>query len=304
MASTSRIVTLGLATLAGVAALVWQPAHAQTTCRTTAWSGVTGAPVASDPGNVANFKRYSGLCGLSPAATGPSYVEESVKHVGEGGAESPFRARFFVYTGISAGSPVVFRALDGSNNPVVSATYNRSTQNFTFNVAGVASAVNTANNSAPANKWIEVRVKYQAGTPFTATTRHLGVATNTTPTANVGAAVVESVRLGLVSGTATGNLYFDEYEASRAVADGPDVFSLLCRGDADGNGAYELDDIFGVTDEFLRNQGDSSRNFAAGQPDIDQNGLIELTDVFGVVDAFLAAQGGAPGTSCADAANQ
>jgi hypothetical protein len=298
MVSTSRIMKIGLASLAGLAAVAWQPAQAQ--CNTSAWTGVTGAPLASGPDATAGFIRYSGSCGLRPAA-GPSFVQEATRHANEGSVDSPFRARFFAYTGISAGSPVVFRARTGAGVSVVDVTYDRTNQRFTFAPNGAA-AVSTANGTAPANRWVEVRFVYQAGQPFTAQTRHLGVTTSTTPTAAVGANTVEDVQLGLVSGSATGTLFFDEYEASRALADGPTVFSLLCRGDADKSGQYELNDIFGVVDEFLRNQGDSTRARATGQPDIDQNGLIELADIFGVVDAFLAVQAG--GGGCTVAANQ
>ncbi len=297
----SRMIQIGLAAAAGLALTAWQPAQAQ--CNTDAWSGTTGSPVASGPATTPGFLRYSGGCGLQAGNTAPSIVSEATRHNNEGSAGSPFRGRFFVYTGISAGSPVVFRARDTGGATVIDVTYNRATQNFTFAPAG-AGAASTAASSAPANRWIEVRFVYEAGQPFTAQTRHRGVATAITPTGNVGTSSVEDIQLGFVAGTKTGNLYFDEYEASRALADGPEVFSLLCRGDANKSGQFDLEDIFGVVDEFLRNQGDTSRPRANGQPDRDQNGAIDLDDIFGVVDAFLAFQAGSAGSGCQAAANQ
>jgi hypothetical protein len=240
---------LSAALLAGAAFFAAvQPAQAQA-CTTAAWSSVTAGANAPTAGSVANGVRlYKGACGLRTASTGPSIVEEATNHSAEG-ASSPFTARFFVYTGLSGGSPVVFRALDqdSGGSSVIDAVYNTATQNFSFTVNG--NTVSTANNSAPLNKWVEVLMVYRSGEALTGYTRTTGTPVTNDITANIpggataGAATVERVQLGLVAGgSGTGAIHIDEYEASRASPGGRPALSATCRGDASGNGSITAGD--------------------------------------------------------------
>jgi hypothetical protein len=294
MSKIATAIKLGPMLIAGSLLFSLSDANA---CTTAAWTAPdVGAPTAGGPDN--DVSRYSGLCGLQANLPGPSYVKESVAHATEGGS-TPFQARFFVHTGVSAGSPVVFRAVDGASNSVIDVAYNATTQNFTFTPAG-ASAASTATNSAPRDRWVEVRLAYQAGQPFNASTTYLDTVSSIAATGNVGAATIDEVRMGVVAANgavASNGLFFDEYEASRA-AIGAAAFAPMCRGDANASGEYDLADIFAVVDEFLRNQGDLARPRAPGQPHYTGTVAVVLGDIFGVVDEFLALQGGAPGSGC------
>lgn len=272
-------------------------------CSLAAWNAglQTGAPTTDSPQN--GVKRISGSCGMTAPVGSANFVTESVNHAAEGGT-APLRVRFFVYTGITAGTPTVFRALtgEGTGSSVVEVDYDAVDQNFDFRVNGAAAGSTTA-GSAPRNKWISVRFAYQQGAAFSASTGFNGTATAlTTSATGTGGVTVESVQLGVIaSNGATGNLYFDEYESSRAASAGTGYngpFTARCRGDANNTNAYELADIFGVVDEFLFLQGDNTKALATGQPDYDENGAVELADIFGTVDAFLAVQASAPGSGC------
>ena len=296
-----RIRTNHLAAALGVLALGLTAGNAAQACSLTAWNAALqgGAPTTGSP---PTFKKISGSCGMAAGVTSANFVTESANHSAEGNT-SPLRVRFFVFTGITAGTPTVFRALkgEGTGNSVVEIDYDAVDQNFDFRVNGVAAGSTTA-GSAPRNRWISVRFAYQIGQTFAASTGSQGTSTALTTTA-VGAAgeTVDSVQLGVVAPNgASGNLFFDEYEASRAASagsgfDGP--FTKRCRGDANGNGQYDLTDIFNVIDEFLFLQGDTSKSMATGQPDYDENGATELTDIFGTIGAFLALQAGST-TGC------
>ena len=280
MVSTSRVIQLGLASLAALALSGWQTANAQTTCNTSAWSGVTGTPVAGGPNSTPTaVARYSGSCGLR-AATSGNFVREATLHSAEGSTASPMHARFLVYTGVTAGSPVVFQSLDGTSAPVVTVTYDRLNQRFTFAAPGATAS--TANDSALANRWITVQFSYQAGQAFTAQTTSLDVVTAITPTAPLSgtAPAIEEVRLGGVSGTQTGALLFDEYEASRAI--GSPSFTLLCRGDSNKDGNLNVFDAVGVVNER------ANGNLAAGQPDCNEDGAVNIFDAICVVNRRIA----------------
>lgn len=280
MVSTSRVIQLGFASLAALALSGWQTANAQTTCNTSAWSGVTGSPVAGGPNSTPTaVARYSGSCGLRAAASG-NYVSETTRHSAEGSTASPMHARFLVYTGITAGSPVVFQSLDGTAGTVVTVTYDRTNQRFTFAAPGASGS--TANGSALANRWITVQFSYQAGQPFTAQTTSLDVVTAITPSAPLSgtAPSIEEVRLGGVSGTQTGALIFDEYEASRAI--GSPSFTLLCRGDANKDGAINVFDTVIAANERL------SGTLAGGQPDCNEDGAINVFDTVCISGRRLA----------------
>lgn len=282
----------------GLLAAALMAGPAAQACSLAAWdASPTGNPQTGGPLDTPAIKRYSGACGLAPAVDAASFVAESTQHAAEGGA-APLRVRFFVYTGLTAGTPTIFKATTadaGAGSSVVEVVYDAVDQNFDFVVNGAAAGSTTA-GTAPRDRWVRVNFTYQASSAFAASTRLGDTTTALTTSAVANANTIESVQLGVIApGGAAGSLYFDEYESSRAPGTTADPFTMRCRGDTDNTGDYELGDIFGVIDEFLRTQGDSSRSLAAGQPDIDENGVVDLTDIFGVVDAFLARQGGGGG---------
>ncbi len=279
MVSTSRFMHLGLASLAGLAAIAWQPAHAQ--CNTSAWAQpATGAPVAGGP--ALGVRIYQGACGLNPVnGAAPSFVEESARHAAEGGGGAPYIARFFFYAGITGANPVVFRAYPsdaGVGTPVIQVTHNPANQNVSFAVNG--STQSTADNTATNGKWIEVTFTYNASGQFTANTRSVASGGFTTDLAGTiapiatSAAVVESVRLGNVAGGGgTGNTSIDEYEASRQVGGTPaSALTPMCRGDVDNDRDIAGPDRSAVTAAIRGTLP------AARRPDCDEDGDITGAD--------------------------
>jgi hypothetical protein len=271
MSTFTRTLSLAPALLAG--ALMFAPAAAEA-CSVAAWSAVVGG---AQPVNVAGGSIYKGACGLRTTNTAPSFVEESPNHSAEGGA-TPFTARFFVYTGLSGGSPVVFRALDAdaNGNSVIDVAYNTATQNFSFTVNG--STASTAAGTAPIGKWNEVLMVYKTGQAFSGETRSTGATAITDFTGSVagltaGAATIQRVQLGLVAnGSGTGNIFIDEYEASRAATPGKAALSAMCRGDTNGMDGITAADRAVVT-AAIRGTFTADRS-----PDCNEDGSITAAD--------------------------
>ncbi|MGQ0800465.1 MAG: hypothetical protein ACT4NL_10180 [Pseudomarimonas sp.] len=278
MVSTSRVINIGLASLAGLAAIAWQPAQAQ--CNTTAWSTVTGAPVAGGPAQ--GVRIYQGACGLNPVnGAGASLVEEATRHAAEGGGGAPFIGRFFFYAGITGANPVVFRAFsaDVAGTQVIQVTHNPTSQNVSFLVNGTTQS--TANNTATNGKWVEVTFTYNASGTFTANTRSVSPTNVLTDIAgsitaiNTGALTVERVQLGNVaSGGGTGNTSIDEYEASRQVGGTPaTALTRMCRGDVNATfGDIDVGDRAAVTAAIR------GTFPAINRPDCNEDGAVDVGD--------------------------
>lgn len=280
MVSTSRIISIGLASLAGLATLAWQPAHAQ--CNISSWTGSSGGAVATGPvSNVSSI--YQGACGLNPVTGAtPSFVEEATRHAGEGGGGAPYIARFFFYAGITGSNPVVFRAFDANSggNQVIQVTHNSTSQNVSFLVNGTTQS--TANNSAPTGKWVEVTFTYNASGTFTANTRAVSPSAvltdivGTIPAINTGTATVERVQLGLLAGgTGTGRTAIDEYEASRQIGGTPATsLTPMCRGDVNNSGTITAADRASITAAL----GTPPNLPAVNRPDCNEDGNITAAD--------------------------
>jgi hypothetical protein len=269
-------IKLGAVLVASAAMFAWQPASAQ--CSTAAWSAVEGTATAGSPVSDPAVRRYSGRCGLSATLPATGYVVESTSHSGEG-VSTPLRARFFVFPGVSGGSVTLFQGMDAGNNPVVQVHYNAATGQFQFQTPN---GTGTTATTAPASRWYRIEVVYQANQALSASVRGnggLNYAVSGLP--NAGAAGVDAVRLGAISGTATGAVFVDEYEASRAESGGPGVFTTLVRGDADGNGVCNSSDITAIARDFLFTElGPApNRQAAAGQPDCTEDGAVNSSDI-------------------------
>lgn len=277
MVSTSRVINIGLATLAGLAAIAWQPAQAQ--CNTSAWSAVSGAPVAGGPAQ--NVRIYQGACGLNPVnGATPSFVEESTRHAAEGGGGAPFIARFFFYAGITGANPVVFRAFsaDVAGTQVIQVTHNPATQNVSFLVNGTTQT--TAANTATNGKWVEVSFVYNASGTFTANTRSVSSSSVLTDipgsitAINTGALTVERIQLGIVAGGGgSGSTSIDEYEASRQVGGTPaTALTRMCRGDVNNDNDIGAGDRSAIT-AAIRGTLPAER-----RPDCNEDGDIGSAD--------------------------
>ena len=288
--------------LAG-AILALLPLTGALACNTTAWTGPApvGA-VADDPDLLptnapegAAVKRYSGKCGLQAASAGNSFVTDNSPS-GDGGGATPYRARFYVYTGYSGGAAQVFRATDGENGSgtqLLGVTYNPGTN---FVVTGPGGATVTV-PGVQANKWYTVELKYQTGTSLDVTVRGAGVAANLTPS---GAPVatgggVQSVSLGHIgAGGGTGNISVDEFDSSR----GATPIGSLLRGDAAGpsgaapdNKCDANDAIAMISEFFVIASNQAQFSLAPGQPDCTEDGAIDANDLSCLVTRFFAEAG-------------
>lgn len=270
------------AVLAAAAALsVSQSVEAQA-CSTAAWTSVSGNAVAGSPTAV---RRYSGRCGLSGTLPGGGYVVESTNHAAEG-TTAPLQARFFVFPAVTGGNVTIFQAMDANTagNALAEVRYDAAAQRFDFISNGQTMSTT---GTAPPSRWYRVGLVYQAGQAIVPTVVGNGGTTFTfTGTATSGGSAVEAVRLGAVSGTATGSVFVDEYEASRAAVGGSSPFAAVCRGDANGDGQIGVGDAISVANEFIG-------TMANGQPDCNEDGQIGVGDAICVANRFIAT-----GSSC------
>lgn len=262
--------------LALVAAAVFgiAGANAAFACSTAAWSGgETGNPTEGRPAD--GVARYSGQCGLRSAATA-QFVQDNTPT-----AETTFRARFYVYTGLTAGSALVYQARNAGGTQMIGVTYNRDTNQFVFNT----SSGNGNVGSITANAWYSIELNWnRAGGNMVATVRGAGATTDSTATVTgVGAGdQIDDARLGWVSGAGTAaarGIVTDAYESRRSTAIG-----RLCRGDANNDNTRDSGDQITVRNERL------GTALAAGQPDANEDGLIDSGDQIVVRNLVLAGQ--------------
>lgn len=268
-----KIKNLALAT-AALLGLVGAPATFA--CSIAAWNGTPGGtPVAGRPTDATPVPRYSGQCGLR-AATSGSFVADNTPN-----AEQAFRARFYVYTGLTSGQAVVYRARNAANVDQITVTYNQgSPGNFSFAIPGATA------QTVPAltDRWYAIELNWATAGTLTATVR--GAAGTADAVANVtggtSGGAIDTAQLGWVAGTGTVTgasvgIVADAYESRRSTAIG-----RLCRGDANGDGTIGIADRVGVVNEILGN------SLAAGQPDATEDGAVGVADRVGVVNRILA----------------
>lgn len=258
-----KIKNLALAT-AALMGLVGAPATFA--CSIAAWNGgPTGTPVAGRPTDAAPVARYSGQCGLR-AATSGSFVTDNTPT-----AEAAFRARFYVYTGLTSGQAVVYRARNAANVDQITVTYNQgSPGTFSFAIPGATA------QTVPAltDRWYAIELNWAAAGTLTATVR--GAAGTADAVANVtggtAGGAIDTAQLGWVAGTGTvtgasRGIIADAYESRRSTAIG-----RLCRGDASGDG------ILGIADRVIITTEAAGGALAAGQPDVNEDGVVAIAD--------------------------
>lgn len=280
-----------LAPLGALALALGLSAGTASACSTAAWTSVTGAPVAGGPLEGNGVIRYRGLCGLRTAAGGNSYV--AVDH---GTQESTYRARFYFFA--SASGTVMESYSDaGATTPVISVAYDSSAGTISATVPG---STGLSVSGIVPNRWYGVQVTRIVGQPAVLQVRGGGgtatsatINQSVTGTGNATGSGVRLTRLGAI-GAAAGAITVDEFEASR----GANPIALRCRGDANGSGGYEINDVIGVLGEVLFIQGDSTKSPSSGSPDYNEDGIVTINDVVGALNAILASQAGSPGAGC------
>lgn len=273
-----RVSTLALALAGGLFA-----SNDVAACTTDGWlleGSVTGSPTAGSPNGV---KRYSGICGMQAALTGTSFVTNNSPNGTTDGTSNPYRARFYVFTGVTAATPEIFSATSadgGGGTPAVSISRTATGFSFTAQGASVGSFTEAAGATAFNNKWYAIEIFYQEGQPFTASVRG-NRATAETALASAGnmagGVPVGSARLGVINAAAaTTALAFDDFESTRSAAT---AIGRLCPGDADGGGSIGASDAIAIGNDF-------SGTRAAGQPDCTEDGLVNVNDAICVANRF------------------
>ena len=288
--------------LAG-AILALLPLSGALACTTAAWSAVAGAPIADDPGtnnannnnpDQGNVPRYSGNCALLAASAGNSFVTNNTP-----GNEGIYRARFYLLTGATAGTPRVFRATsadDGGGTEIFSVTYDPANSELDFAAAGTTVPSVTG---IVANRWYSIEVLHQTGQTLSVTvngnnsspTNIAGTPTVVTSAAPVVGAV-ESAQLGITNaGAVTGQIVVDEFDSTRSAAT---PIGRLRRGDANNSCAssstgISIADAVLARNEFLSNSG----SLAIGNPDANESGGITIADATIIRNMFLTSN-----TSC------
>ncbi len=250
-------------------------------CTTSAWSSVSGAPVAGDPipGDGDVTTRYSGLCGLKTASGGSSYV------VSNHPADSTYRARFYVLTTPTANA-TVFQAYsdEAATTPVITVEYQPGASAFAFTIPGAPLANVTG---IQANQWYGIEVFRQVGAPAVVSVQGGGgngfdpvdnrneqnitriVATVNSGTNNATGGTVEAARLGAIGAT-TGVVTVDEFDSSRSAAT---PIGFLLRGDANSSGTRDAGDVTATARESVL------PGSFAGQPDCNESGSVDAGDV-------------------------
>ena len=243
-------------------------------CSTAAWNGgETGNPQEGRPAD--GVARYAGQCGLRSAATAQFVTDNTPT------AETTFRARFYVYTGMTSGSPVVYEALNAGSVRQIGVTYNRDAGNLSFATTGPTPQTVTV---AP-NAWYSVELDWSRtrGNMIVAVRGAAATADSSVTVAGVGGTdQIDTARLGWVSGAgvaAARGLVTDAYESRRATAIG-----RLCRGDANLDNTRNSGDQIAQRNEFLNG------TLAAGQPDANEDGTVNSGDQITVRNLFLGGQ--------------
>ena len=246
-------------------------------CSTAApLAGETGNPLEGRPTDPTPVARYSGHCGLR-SASASQFVSDTTPT-----AETRLRARFYLYTGLTSGTALVYQARNASGTQMIGISYSRSTSQFTFNTRSGSASI----GSIAQDRWYSIEFDWnRTATNMVATVRGAGVTTDSVVTVGgVGAGdQIDDARLGWVSGTATASvrgIITDAYESRRTTAIG-----RLCRGDANNDGQRNSGDQLAVRNEFLVG------TLAPAQPDANEDGDINSGDQITVRNLFLEGQG-------------
>jgi hypothetical protein len=247
-------------------------------CSIAAWTntgaggGATGTPLAGEPDDATPVARYSGRCALSSSGPGNYVTDVSPA------AEPSYIAQFYVLANNSGGAATVFQALNAANATMINVAYDGTNFVFTTNGGGTASL------PATANRWYRVRLNWRNNAPMQVQIQgnNQALANATLSAAPNAADVIDTARLGWISGGTTGTINTDVFESRRNTLPLP-----ACKGDANGNGQIQVTDRGAITGEA------AGTALAVGQPDANENGVIQVTDR-GVVTGLVAAAAQCP----------
>lgn len=248
-------------------------------CSVAAWTATNKTATDANAGGPAEgVRRYFGLCSLNANAANVVVGDNSPA----GATETTYRARFYFFPNITAGSAKILSINAGENGTGAELV------GLTFTAAGALQVA--VNNSASTQsiagltpgKWYGVEVTYLANTSVRVDVAgNAGFTDTTTIAAGVPATGVDSVTLGFISGAGTqggASIQFDEFESSRAAT----AIGFKPRGDAVPDNIYAIDDVVAVLREFRL----GAAGAALGSPDADEDGVVSISDVVATLRRF------------------
>lgn len=271
-------------------------------CSTAAWTatggGEVGNPVEGEPDDAVPVARYSGRCGLA-SSNAASFVRDNSP-----AGEPKYRARFYVYTGTTAGAgnAVVFNATNASNASMIRVAHDTTANVFNFYVSGndVADGVVTG---VLDNRWYSIELNFSNSAPaeLRYTVVGAGGATLANNVATLAAPqatdVIDTAELGWVAnlgGTPTGRVNTDAFESRRNTAIG-----RLPRASSNGDAVCNATDITFTANDILSILTDGAAgSLAPGQPDCDENGQINASDITCTANVIIGDLISEPATVC------
>lgn len=244
-----------------------------TACTLDNWpdsSSATGQ--ACDPNS--SCPRFEGQCSYQANAAATDFVAHGAGDNGAAGTAQEFHNRFYaLLTNLSAGSVVIFRAVDGSDNAVLELTATAGNPNQ----ISLTSGGNTIASADIANGWHSVEIQR------TSTNQVSLIVDETSAGSAAGSnALIANAQLGSVESTGgAGNMYFDSYIANRMTAP-----PMLVNCDSTNDGTVNIIDASTTATEAVGGA------LANGTPDCDKGGAVNI------IDASITACLAVGGTNC------
>ncbi len=234
-------------------------------CTLSDWSGQFGSPLAGSSAHNPPVKTYFGTCGVQMSTIGSYLVDQRPA------AESTYNPRFYYYTGDRVGGmATIFQALTGDGTVSIQVQHDGNA--LSFSASGVTQNVVVADGA-----WYEISLQWRAGNDSGPGSLGISVTGNgsdaplpVSPITGLNNANhrIEMVRLGLISGSGSGTVGFDEFQARRIT-----VPKRLCRGDAVPDGERNQFDIDAINAQM------GGQAFAQGQADVNEDGVVDGSDV-------------------------
>ena len=245
-------------------------------CSFADWSQVVGTPIAGEPDDAIAVPRYRGRCGIQADSIGDYLVDATPSD------ENVLNTRFYFYTGNRSGSADIYQARN-ANGVLVRVQHDGNALHFSESSSATVRSVNVADN-----RWYAIRLNWSAGAGNGSLVIKLvgaGSSTALDPPAITGlnnaSARIEEVRLGLIGGSGSGAVGFEEFEARRYSTP-----MRFCRGDANNDQAISNSDITAINAEIAAGGAPT----APGQPDANEDGVVNAADATVVSNLINAAQ--------------
>lgn len=266
-----------------VAAALMFGAQAASACAISAWSSATGL-TAADTGEptTPGFNRYSGRCGLKvPNSNGGAgrFVTDTTP-----ASETSYRVRFYYNTGNVSGTSDIFLAENTDGTDIIRVAHDGTQLSFFVN--GVATGQNV---TVVDDRYYSIELAWSAAAGTGALTGTVTGNSGQSATAAVAGTInfpnlsnaadrIDTARLGLINGTITSAVSFDEFDSRRTQNPG-----RLCRGDSNNSGTISSSDRSAITSELAL-----PPVLALGQPDCNESTSVSASDR-SCVTALLAA---------------